>query len=308
MCASCTHRIETVHTSTPIPGAATATATAMSRQVQNAVDAGEGDLELRQLRQRLAANADDLDARILLARLYLRHGLPDVALEHQRFAARQFPDSAIAALELAKNLRQSSQNDEAIKVVANFSAKHPGASWEILSLQGILEDERGDLAAGEQSYRAALAIDANRSALHNNLGYNLLLQGKPQDAAGEFRRAIELDPRSQIAHNNLGAALIAAKAPTEALAEWQRTSGLAAAHNNLAAVWIEQGHYPEARAELNAALQAKPDFPPAIANLKLIAARDGKPSTIPQSNSVGFWKHVTSSLGWFVAPVDSGTK
>ena len=42
----------------------------MQRQVEHAVYAGEGDPEIRSLRQRLAANANDLDARIMLARAY----------------------------------------------------------------------------------------------------------------------------------------------------------------------------------------------------------------------------------------------
>jgi Flp pilus assembly protein TadD len=274
----------------------------MSRQVQNAVDAGEGDLELRALRQKLAANPADLDSRILLARLYLRRGLPDLALEHERLTVQQFPDSSIAALELAKTLRLMAQPDASLKVAGDFLARHPGAGWELLSLEGILEDEKGDFAGGEQAHRAALAADPQRSALHNNLGYNLLLQGKAEEASAEFRRAIELDPRSQLAHNNLAAALIASKAPAEALSEWQRTSGAAAAHNNLAAVMMEQGRYAEAREELEAALKVKPDFPPALANLKLVAQHDGKSATVSPQTTVNFWKRVTSSLGWFVSP------
>jgi Flp pilus assembly protein TadD len=275
----------------------------MSRQVQNAVDAGEGDLELKNLRQRVAANPNDLDARILLARVYLRRGLPDVALEHQRLAARMFPESSAAALELSKTLRQAGESKQALEITQNFLAGHPSASWELLSLQGILQDERGEFAQGEQSYRAALKIDEQRSAIHNNLGYNLLLQGKAGDAATEFRRALEIDPRSQIAHNNLGAALIAAKAPAEALAEWQKASGPAAAHNNLAAVLMEQGRYEEARAELDAALKVQAEFAPAVANLKMVAARDGKPGTMPASAPrSNIWKKVTAGLGWFVSP------
>src|SRR5579883_713126 len=138
LCASCTHRVESVSHSS--------VSTVMSRQVQNAVDAGEGDLELKRLRQRLAANPQDLDARILLARLYMSRGLPDLALEHERLAAQQFPDSSVAALELAKTLRQMQQPEEALKAAGDFLAKHPSSSWELLSLDGILQDERGDFA------------------------------------------------------------------------------------------------------------------------------------------------------------------
>jgi Flp pilus assembly protein TadD len=48
-----------------------------------------------------------------------------------------------------------------------------------------------------------LALDANRSSLHNNLGYNLTLQGKRGEAAAEFHRALAIDGNSEIARNNL---------------------------------------------------------------------------------------------------------
>jgi tetratricopeptide (TPR) repeat protein len=66
-----------------------------------------------------------------------------------------------------------------------------------------LLDERGKYADAENSHRAALALDANRSALHNNLGYNLTLQGKRDAAIAEFHRALELDSNSEFARNNL---------------------------------------------------------------------------------------------------------
>jgi Flp pilus assembly protein TadD len=255
----------------------------MTRQVENAIDAGEGDLQLRALRKRLAADAHDLDARILLARLYAKRGLPDLALEHYRLAAAQFPDSAIVTLSLAKTLRQMGEAEGALEAVRTYLAKYPSAAanWELLSLQGILEDEQGRFTPAETAHRAALALEPGSSALHNNLGYNLLLQGQADAAAIEFRRAIEIDPRSPVAHNNLGAALALQSHSSEALLEWRRSADPAVAHNNLAAVLIEEGRYPEARAELQTALEFRRDFPAALGNLRLVAAKDGGPATLP---------------------------
>jgi Flp pilus assembly protein TadD len=271
----------------------------MTRQVQNAVDAGEGDLEARTLRQRLASNANDLDARILLARLYSRRGLPDLAIEHYRIAAARFPDSVAAALGLAKALRDIGEPAEAVQAVHDSLKNHPGGSWELLSLEGILQDEQGRFADAETAHRAAVGLEPGRSALHNNLGYNLLLQSRMEDAAAEFRRAIELDPRSDIAHNNLGTALASREHSSDtgaALSELQRSASPAVAHNNLAAVLIEQGRYAEARIELQAALGFRADFPAALANLKMVAERDGRPATVPAaSEPVNFWKRVAST-------------
>jgi Flp pilus assembly protein TadD len=295
VCASCARQVQTASQ----PSTHTRTHVLMMRQVENAVDLGEGDAEARRWRQRLAANANDLDARIALAKLYANRGLPDLAIEHYRLAAELNPGLPAVTLLLAKSLRDMNEPAEASRVVAVFVAKHPKESWELLSLQGILEDEQGRFRQGEASYRAALAIDAAQTSLHNNLGYNLLLQGHAESAADEFRKAIAMDPHSVIAHNNLGTALMFAKSgkSEQAFAEWRKSGDPAAAHNNLAAVFLEQGHYPEARQEIAAALQFKPDYPAALKNLRLVAAADGGPATpAPSVARVNLWKRMTSSV------------
>ncbi len=321
---SCVHQVQVVQSTVPgqaqnlphnsrtrtakqaqaIAGANRARATAltpvsavMQRQIQNAIDAGEGDMEARGLRQRLATNADDLDARIRLARLYSSRGLPDLAIEHYRMAAARFPDSVAAALGLAKTLDGMGESDEALKAVAESLKSQPRGSWELLSLRGILEDRAGHAEQAEASHRAALALEPKNGSLHNNLGYNLLTQGRADEAAAEFRRAVEIDPRSEIAHNNLATALASQSPPAskEALLELQRSSSPAIAHNNLAAVLIGQKRYPEARVELEAALRIRPDFPAAISNLRMVADEDGRPITIPvASPPVNFWKRAAS--------------
>jgi Flp pilus assembly protein TadD len=270
----------------------------MMRQVENAVDLGDGDAEARRWRQRLAANAGDLDARIALAKLYSSRGLPDLAIEHYRLAAELNPSLPVVTLLLAKALRDMKEPEEALRVVEAFISRHPKDSWELLSLHGIIEDEQGRFKRGEASYRAALTVDPAQPSLHNNLGYNLLLQGHPESAADEFRKAIAMDPHSIIAHNNLGTALMFAKSgkSEQAFAEWRKSADPAAAHNNLAAIFLEQGHYPEARQELASALQLRPDYPAALANLRLVAAADGGPATLPATVArVNFWKRITSS-------------
>ena len=261
----------------------------MERQIQNATDAGDGDPQLRALRTRLAADPKDLDARVLLARLYKDRGLPDLALEHYRLAAAQFPDSAIVHIELAKMLRQMDVPQEALRVVKSFLETQPQSNWEALSLEAVLEDEEGSFADAESAHRAAVALQPERSALHNNLGYNLLSQGKVDAAVIEFRRAVELDPKSEIAHNNLGAALAAQPGPASkaALAEFNRANRQAEAHNNLAAILIEQQRYAEARLELQAALKADPGMTAALANWALVTRLDGGSAALPKVTRAG---------------------
>lgn len=294
-CAACTHEVQVVSQAPPH----TKTHALMARQVENAVDLGDADVEARRWRKRLAANASDLDARLALARLYVSRGQPQLAVEHYRLAAELNPDLPGVTLLLAKSLRDLNEPAEALRVIAAFVSRHPKESWELLSLAGILEDEQGLLKPAEAAYRAALAIDSTQSSVHNNFGYNLLLQGNAEAAAAEFRTAIGIDPHSAIAHNNLGTALMWAKSgkSEQAFAEWRRSGNPAAAHNNLAAIFLEQGHYPEARRELGSALELRPGYPAALANLRMVAAADGGPATpAPSAPRVNLWKRMTSSL------------
>jgi Flp pilus assembly protein TadD len=288
-CTSCTHQVQTAQSPIPVP----AVNAVMAREVRGAADAGEGDLELRKLRQRLAANTKDLGVRIALARYYAERNLPDLALEHYRLAAAQFPDSVPVTLALAKSLREMGEPFAALKTLREFADRQPRGSWEVLSLEGILEDERGQLAEAEKSHRAALALAPDQSELHNNLGYNLLSQKKGDAAVAELRRAIELDPKSDIAHNNLATALARSDSSSqEALAEWIRSANPAQAHNNLAAVLIEQARYREARAELAIALGLQPNLSSALANLKLVSELDGKPATVTVKRRGSLWARI----------------
>jgi Flp pilus assembly protein TadD len=267
--------------------------------VEAAVDLGDGDKEAQRWRKRLAINANDLDARLALARLYVDRGHAELAIEHYRLAAELNPDLPGVTLVLAKTLRDLNEPAEAVRVISGFVSRHPKESWELLSLAGILEDEQGMFKDAEKAYRAALAIDASQTSLHNNLGYNLLLQGNAEAAAAEFRQAIAIDPHSVVAHNNLGTALMWAKSgkSEQAFAEWRKSSDPAAAHNNLAAIFLEQGHYVEARQELAAALGLRPGYPPALSNLKLVAAADGGTAVPgPPAQKVNLWKRMTSSV------------
>src|SRR5579863_4497505 len=55
--------------------------TAFERQIRNAQDAGDGDYQLRVLRERVASEPDSVPARLELAKAYKQRGYPDVALE-----------------------------------------------------------------------------------------------------------------------------------------------------------------------------------------------------------------------------------
>lgn len=283
LATGCVHRSHVVtRGGTPASGVATT----FNRHVVNALDAGEGDFTLASLRRKLASDPANLAVRLELVRRYRNLGFPDLALEHARLAAERFPESAEVQVELARCLRELGMRGEAAERLESFLRQHPKAPAQVAAWLGILRDELGQWVQGEAAHRAALALEPNKDYLYNNLGYNLLRQGRLQEARQMLERALELNPRSPAARNNLG--LVLALQGEPALEHFQRGADPATAHNNLACVLIEQGRYTEARRELEAALAYNQNHPAVLANLKLIADLDGQaPAVAPKRGQGG---------------------
>jgi len=280
--------------------------TAMERQIQNAIDAGDGDYELRGLRERVAREPANIEVRLDLAKAYRERGLPDLALEHYRLAAGRFPESAPVQLALARSLRDAGMRKQAADGLRAFLSAHPQPTPEYLSWLGIIRDEMGLWPEGETAHRSALELSPKSDYLHNNLGYNLLMQGKNEEAREQFRQALQANPQSLLSRNNLSLTLAHTEAKEQAIANWQAAAGPAAAHNNMAAYLIEQGRYAEARKELDIALGYNNQHTAALKNLALVSRLDGKPATMTLQPQTGTrWIRFKSGFRrLFVGPLD----
>jgi Tfp pilus assembly protein PilF len=253
----------------------------------------QGDLTGDNLRRAVALRPDDLEARRRLAAHYESNGQPELAVEHLRFASQRFPQDAALRASLARLLHRMDLDAEALDALGGITS--PTAESE--SWRGILLDALGRHEDAFDAHRAAAALAPRDASLQNNIGQNLLLRGKPKDAAAHFRAALERDPRHEAARNNLGVAL-ALTNPREAIAHWQSLAGPAAAHTNLAAVYLERDRLADARRELNAALGYDRNYQPALANLALVAERDGLPAVLEPgaSRPSPTWAKIKSKL------------
>src|SRR6476659_2197607 len=119
---SCVHQVRTASgfPVSPAPTEKSRHPSAMERQVINAVDAGEGDYVVRALRQKMAADPNNVVVRIELIEHYTRGGYPELALEHCRLAVVRFPESAEIQLSLARLLRGIKMAAEAAQGLAAF--------------------------------------------------------------------------------------------------------------------------------------------------------------------------------------------
>lgn len=262
----------------PRPVEVPAVKKAMTQHVRNAVLVGEGDPMIRQLRQRIAGDPNNVDLRLELAKRYADQGVKDLALEHYRVAAERFPDNPWVHLLLAKALRESALSMDAVKLLDGYLQKYPESPAMLWSWAGIIHDELNQLESGERAHRNALLRRRPTAWLLNNLGQNLLMQGKREEAMREFGSALELEPRNELVRNNLGIALAGNR--KEAVAHLQSVTDPSTAHSNLAAVLIEQGRYADARQELEIALGYRRDNTAALANLALVGELDGKRSAV----------------------------
>ena len=122
----------------------------MRRQIQNAIDAGDGDAVARGLRQQLEKNPGDLETRLQLAAHYKKAGSPELAIEHYRLAAERFPDSQKVALLLAEAMTGDGHTRDALQLLERFAERKAPESSEVPSWIGILRDELGELKSDDK--------------------------------------------------------------------------------------------------------------------------------------------------------------
>jgi tetratricopeptide (TPR) repeat protein len=159
------------------------------------------------------------------------------------FKAASLAGKAKGAFEKAVALDPSSV--EARQALLQYYLLAPGVAGgsvgkarDQASAIGALDAHRGHLAvariaeyekewpAAEKAYRNALALQPDRAATHNSLGYALLREGRSADAIAEFRRYVELAPEDANAHDSLGEGLLAAGKTEEAAASYRRATEL----------------------------------------------------------------------------------
>lgn len=142
--------------------------------------------------------------------------LPIVALDDARRAgSRKWPWGA--ALLLAMFL---------LPLAPGAGPRHDLVEFNL----GRLAEERGDLAAAEGHYRAALAADPDHFLANLNLGALAAGRRDWPEALVRFRRAVALQPNSDDAHANLGGVLLATGRLDEAATHLDRALSLNPGH------------------------------------------------------------------------------
>ena len=88
--------------------------------------------------------------------------------------------------------------------------------------RGMVQHKTGDLAAAEESLRAASEVEPNNFAIAGNLGVVLAQQGKYAAAIHHYRRALALNPQAHRLWLNLGIASFKQGFFTDAISELEQ--------------------------------------------------------------------------------------
>jgi tetratricopeptide (TPR) repeat protein len=141
----------------------------------------------------------------------------------------------------------------------------------------------GDLEQALLLYEKSLRLHATAEA-HVHLGWALATQGRIEEAVSHCEQAIRLDPDFANPWNDIGAYHIEMDRPAEALFFLKRAvrmrcySARCFPHYNLHRAYLALGDRERAVHHLHEALEADPDFAPALAALSelLFPGRGGE--------------------------------
>jgi Flp pilus assembly protein TadD len=153
-------------------------------------------------------------------------------------------------------------------------------SADALARAGVDAHRRGDLAAAERDYRAALALAPGHPLATHYLGVVEYQRGRLDAALPLLERAVAALPGEPEFHNNLGLALAAADRVDEAIAAYRRALDLkpdhAVAWNNLGLALQADNRLEDAIAAFGEARRRAPAFTEARWNLALALLASGR--------------------------------
>lgn len=181
-------------------------------------------------------------------------------------------------LALAAELQALGRHEQAGPLIDATLALDTDA--EALVLRGHGEFVRGEVAAAEASYRAAITADGSALAPRLSLAELLRSSGRLAHAAAEARSAVDQHPDEPTAHLLLGVVQDELGEGGAARNSYQRAlrlqPGLTDAHNRLGVSLLKAGDAQAAEAALRAAVAADPRSARAAHNLGVLLAETNR--------------------------------
>lgn len=248
---------------------------------QGLLDYTEGkNAAARESLQRVLKSAPEHMPSILLAgAVELNLNAPEQAQMHLRKYLENDPNNLHARKLMAQAQLKTAQPGEAANTLAPMLDK--SSDPQLLALAGESHMQARDFAKATTYFEKAAQLAPDAAVVRTSLGLARLGQGDTARAIGELERATELDPKSERALSALVQAEYGLKHFDKALAAMSRLEQIKGddpqTYNLKATVMLGKGDVAGARAAFEKALQLKPTFFPAAANLAKLDLLENKP-------------------------------
>ena len=161
-----------------------------------------------------------------------------------------WPDDSLSRRETARKVKEAAL--KALSLDERLAEAHTS-----LAFARMIEDR--DLAGAESSFKRSIELNPNYPTAHHWYAYDLVAQGRIDDALTSIRRAQELDPVSLSINGDVGEFYFFARKYDEAAAQCRKTleldSGFIPAHQNLGLALAHDGRKDEAIKELTNAVE-----------------------------------------------------
>ena len=207
---------------------------------------------------------DFFEAHALLANITFNIGDYQTAVQHLE-KALSIRESPVLYSKLGKAYFQLGKKEAAEEALAKALEFAPLEEDKLLSAEGLYEYVGGDLEESGRKLKSAVEQNPELYETRALLVWNLLDQGRYQDAAAEAQEGIKYHPENQEVFLNLLAqaylnqdmATEAEKALTRAL---EKDPDFMLTRLNLSAVYFRQGRYDKTEAELHEILKRSPEY------------------------------------------------
>jgi len=147
----------------------------------------------------------------------------------------------------------------------------------------LLTASRAQVSYWENSIRLfehALEVTDGNYVVHNNLGFELALQGQKDKALKHYTEALRINPEFELAYINLGSALFSQGKKAESFAYYQGVLKakpyLSGVHHNYGILLLRVGKTEEAVIHFREALRLKPDYAEVYNSLGAALVSQGK--------------------------------
>jgi tetratricopeptide (TPR) repeat protein len=228
----------------------------------------------QQLREALRVDPRNAPARIQLARTLVELDRIPEALEEIQRALEIQPRAPETELNAGKLLEElASSRFTRLQTLAPDSP-------ELREIVGRQWEARGNLDRALTEYRAALEKDPARSGTHFLVGNVLWKMRNPEAALPEFKSELERNPQHSLANLRVGQILVASNQPAKAIPFLKVAAGSSIdARRELGKALRQVGDYRDARRELEAVTQARPNDRSAHALLAQVYRALGDPES-----------------------------